>query len=254
MSDTKQDDPMRWLPAKTHDAIRTVKDALERTLGPALEALVLVGAAANPARGDRAQHPELVAVVTADYLAKMGPLAEALAGPMKAGVRVRLVTREELERGADVFTLETAEWKARHRLLHGADPFANVTWKPEDLRRSLELDLRGLSRRIRNRVLAGLAGGPALDDPRGAIRDGLDRLLVAAHHLLVLTGTEPPVDERALLDALAKKVSVDGTALSGVLVAIREAKHPPAALDSLSGLLSVVDHAARWVDAWEVPS
>jgi hypothetical protein len=71
---------------------------------------------------------------------------------------------------------------------------------------------------------------------------------------LVLTGTEPPVDERALLDALAKKVSVDGAALSGVLVAIREAKHQPPALDSLSSLLSVVDHAARWVDAWEVAS
>jgi hypothetical protein len=252
MTDQNEDDPMRWLPAKALSSIDAARAALERCLGDTLESVFIVGAALNPARGDRGQAPELIAIVRADYLSKMATLAEALSGPMKSGVRVRLVTSEELERAADVFALEMAEWKARHRLLHGSDVLAKVTVNPEHLRHSLELELRGLSRRIRNRVLAGIAAGPTRDDPARAVRDGVDRLLVAAHHLLVLADGSAPAEEPALVAALASKLAVDGERFAAVRAAVREGKRPPAPLDALAAVMELSDAASRWIDRWEV--
>jgi hypothetical protein len=252
MGDERSDDPARWLPAKSLAAIEAAKTALERGLGDALSSVVIVGAALNPTRGDRAQAPELLAIVKGAYLARLGALAEALSAPMRAGVRVRLLTTEELSRAADVFALEFSEWKARHRVLLGSDPFAETQVTREHLRHSIELELRGLSRRIRNRVLAGLAAGPSRDDPSQAIRDGVDRLLVAAHHLMVLTGDGALADDAALLAALEKRCAVETKAFAAALGSIRAAKSPIAPLDALSTLLSVTDALAQWVDRYEV--
>jgi hypothetical protein len=254
MSDKTEraNDPMRWLPAKSLAAIDAAKSAIERALGEKCVAVVLIGAALNPTRGDRAQSPELLAVVKRDYLAKMPALAEALAPSMRAGVRVRVVTDEEVERAADVFALEFSEWKARHRVLSGADPFAKINVTPENLRHAIELELRSLSRRVRNRVLAGIAAGPSRDDPSQAIRDGVDRLMVTLHHLLVLADKSALSNEDAMLDAIEKRCAVDANPLRAVLASVRAAKSPPAPIEALGALLSVTDGVAQWVDRWEV--
>lgn len=254
MSDEKDqsNDPTRWLPAKSLAAIDAAKSAIERALGDRCVAVVLIGAALNPTRGDRAQSPELLVVAKRDYLGRMSALAEALAPSMRGGVRVRVLTEEEVERAADVFALEFAEWKARHRVLAGADPFAKTEVTPANLRHAIELELRSLSRRVRNRVLAGIAAGPSRDDPAQAIRDGVDRLMVAVHHLLVLADKSDLRDESAMLEAVEKRCSVDTKALRGALASIRSAKSPPSPIDALSALLAVSDGVAQWVDRWEV--
>ncbi|MBL8681505.1 MAG: hypothetical protein JNK05_20230 [Myxococcales bacterium] len=252
--ESKEHDPLQWLPGKTLAAIEKAKSALERVLGDELESAFVVGSALNPARGDRASAPEIIAIVAPGFLRKMRALAEALSEPMRSGVRVRIVTHDELARSADVFALEIAEWKARHRVISGRDVLAKIDVQPAHLRHALELELRGLSRRIRNRVLAGVAAGPTRDDPARAVRDGLDRLLVAAHHVLVLAKKQAPSDEALLVDALGALVGVDAAPLRAMTKAIREAKQPPAPLDALETLSAAVDKAAAWVDAWEASS
>jgi hypothetical protein len=248
----RADDPLRWLPATSLATIDAAKRAIERALGDTCVSIAVIGAALNPARGDRAQSPELLAVVKRDYFTKMPALAEALAPSMRAGVRVRVLTEEELERAADVFALEFAEWKARHRVLSGIDPFANSDVTPEHLRHAIELELRSLSRRVRNRVLAGIAVGPRRDDPSRAIRDGVDRLMVAIHHLLVLTEQRAVGEESAMLDAIERRCSVDVGPLRGVLASVRAANNPPKPMEALGALLSVSDAIAQWIDRWEV--
>lgn len=250
MSESNED-PTQWLPARALAAIETARAAIERALGGQLVALAIVGAALNPSRGDRGQAPELLAVVSGDYFAKMGALSEALAPSMRAGVRVRLLTSDEIERAADVFALEFSEWKSRHRVLVGADPFAALVVKPEHLRHSIELELRGLSRRIRNRVLAGIAAGPSRDDPSQAIRDGVDRLMVIAHHALALDGGESVNEEPAMLKALHARCAVETEPLRAVLAAARSGKAIGAPIDALRALVTVSDALAQWVDRWE---
>lgn len=242
-----------WLPPRAARHIEQAVTALASALGPDLEAAALVGAAMNPARADRGQAPEVLAITTDGALRDLAPLARALHDPMKAGVRVRVLTRRELQRSCDVFALEIAEWKARHALLHGVEPFAGCESSRADLRRAIETELRGLSRRIRNRVLTALATDATRDDPRAALLAGVDRLVVSAWHALRLAGEAPPAEEPAILRALAARV--DAAAAADALVPHLDALRRGAKVDTLAALyalLALVDRAIDHVDSLAV--
>lgn len=239
-----------WLPAMTRRLIEHTVTALTTALAADLEAAALVGAAMNPARADRGRSPEIIALAASPRLVDIAPIARSLHDVMRAGARVRLLSRRELERSCDVFTLEIAEWRARHHPLHGADVFATLTWSPADMRRSLETELRGLSRRIRNRVLAGLATDGERDDPRQAVADGIDRLLIAAHHALELFGEAPPPEEPALLQALGMRAGADVEPLQKHLIIVRAGDTRLDTIPALAALLTVIEPAIEMVDAW----
>lgn len=166
-----------WLDEKTNVLLARAVESLEKSLGKGLEAAVLIGAAMNPTRGDRARAPEILVVATEASIRDLTALATGLGPVMRDGVRLRVITPRDLARSLDVFALEIAEWKARHHVLAGTDPFEKLELAPKDLRHGIEMELRGLTRRIRNRVLTGLA--TKRDDPREALVAGYDRLPVA---------------------------------------------------------------------------
>jgi hypothetical protein len=240
-----------WLPKPAASLIEATASALERALGKELEALFLVGAAMTPARQDRSRAPELVAIVAPRALDRLGALADALRPAMREGARVRVLSSRELERSCDVFTLEIADWRARHLLLRGKDPFGALAWTRADLRRSLETEVRGLSRRLRNRVLTGLATDGQRDDAARAIVDGLERLVTIAHHALDLLGDAPPSEEDALLRAIALRADANVEPL----LALRKRARAGEKLDplpALATLLVVIDAVAELVDRLEI--
>jgi hypothetical protein len=239
-----------WLPSTTRRLIERTVAALKTTLGADLEAAALVGAAMNPARADRGRAPEIIALAAAPRLVDLGSIARGLHDVMRAGARVRLLSRRELARSCNVFTLEIAEWKARHHPLYGEDVFGTLTWSPADMRRSLETELRGLSRRARNRVLAGVATDGERDDPRRAVADGIDRLLIAAHHALELFGEGPPPEEPALLWALAARAGADVEPLQKHLSILRAGNERLDPIPALGALLAVIEPAIAMIDAW----
>jgi hypothetical protein len=241
-----------WLPPPTRGLIERTVQALEKTLGPQLESALLIGAAMNPARHDRVRAPEILAIVADAAARDLLPLCRGLSGVMRRGARVRVLTRRELVRSCDVFALEIADWKARHRTLSGADPLQDLAICRADLRRSIEQELRGLSRRIRNRVLAGLATRERRDDPHQAVLDGIDRLEVAAFHALQLLHETPPAEEAALLRRLAQRADADAEPLLQWIARIRqgEADFDPA--QALQALLAVVGPAAELIDGLKI--
>jgi hypothetical protein len=237
-----------WLPSKTNDQLRAVASALEGALGERLACAALVGVAMNPARQDRARAPEVIAVVDGEI--DVPALAGKLREPMKRGVRVRVITTHELDRSRDVFGLEIAEWKARHQLLAGRDVFETLEIAPADLRRGVEVELRGLSRRIRNRVLTGIATDR--DDPSDAVLAGFDRLLVASFHALVLLKETPPREEPAILTAIGARAKADPAPLFGHLTTLRRGEGKLDALGALAALLAFTAEVTELVDAMNV--
>jgi hypothetical protein len=236
-----------WLPPRAARLIAQTVVALAEALGPRLEAAILVGAAMNPARQDRARAPEILAIAAPEALEDLTLLSLRLREFMLQGVRVRALTHDELAGSCDVFALEVADWKDRHRLLHGRDPLPALSVSPAHLRHALETELRGLSRRIRNRVLAGLATDQRRDDPALALGDGVDRLTVVAHHALLLAGEAPPREEAALLSRLAACAGADAGPLLEHLARLRSGDHlEPAA--ALHALLQVVQPATAYID------
>ncbi|GEM_PF-2316663 len=187
---------LEWLPA----AIRTLVENATRStldaLGEQLRAICLVGAAAGPNRNYRGGAELLV---IADDLSReaLESLALALAPTFRGGLQVRVLTQIELLGSVDVQALEIAEWQARNVVLAGEDPFAALTISPVDLRHELERALRGLSHRLRNRVLWCLATDQRHLDT--VLREGLDRLTTIGYHTLALRGQPLPLDEARAL-------------------------------------------------------
>lgn len=240
-----------WLPKPTNELIARTVSALEAALGSNLCSAVLVGNAMNPARADRARGPEILAIVVPPLA--LTKLAERLHDPMTEGARVRVLTEDELVRSADVFALELAEWKARHRLLAGRDVLKDLTPTRAHLRHGIETELRGLTRRMRNRVLTGLATDSRRDDPFDGVVAGYDRLLVSAYHTLALLGDEPPQNEHGIVRAIATETGAEAAPFLEKLDALRHGGRfqPVAALEVL---LTFAEPLIELVDSMELPA
>jgi hypothetical protein len=241
-----------WLSETTNDLLSRTVAALESSLGKGLEAAVLIGTSMNPTRGDRGRAPEIVVVASEASIKDLSRLAEGLGGVMREGARLRLLTPRDLERSRDVFALEIAEWKARHRVLVGRDPLEGLALEPKDLRHGIETELRGLTRRMRNRVLTGIT--TKRDDPREAVVAGYDRLLVASYHLLRLADREPPPEEPAILRAVGELAKADATPLLGHLASVRQGAGKIEPLAALSALLTFTEAVTEHVDAMSAAS
>lgn len=242
--------PPEHLPESTRGLLRAAVDTIGRVLSKNLRAVALVGPAARPERPDRARAPELVVVVGDLDVSEVDQLGRALRPLTKQGLRVRLLTAEELSTSTDVFTLEAAEWRAHHHLLFGEDPFATLTWTQDDLRRSLETNARALRRRLRNRVLGGLARDPKGDEVSRAVVDAVDALSIVIEQALLLGGRAAAGTEAARLTAFAELVHADLSGLEAITGQVRRGEHLDvlAALGTLDAALLA---AVNWIDGWE---
>ncbi len=253
MAGQTNEDEMRdlgWLPARTRRSIGEAVDAVARALADDFLAAALVGAAASPARADRARGPQVLVIARSLPMSRLAALAERGRATMRAGVRLRALTAEELRQSCDVFALEIAEWRDRHVLLRGDDPFAACVIERADMIRSLEAAARGLVRRLRNRVLADLGTQGKRDDAAQAVGDALERSLVIAHHFLALNG-EPPADEVELLRALSAEAGADESAILAAYQEQRRAGRVMKPLDHVAGLLPWLEAVAARVDRAE---
>jgi len=238
------------LPAASNTLVADAVRALEGALGMELVTAALVGAAMNPSRADRARAPEILAVVSHGDRIHLVELARALTPVMQRGARIRVVTKREIERSLDVFALEIADWKARHRVLSGADMLGELVVAPKDLRHAIEMELRGVVRRLRNRLLAGLA--THRDDPTEAILAGYDRVIVSAFHALTLAGEEAPAGEPAVLERIGAIVKADVADFTATLAAIRRAETRVDPIKAFEALLGFTEKLVEWVDQIEV--
>lgn len=243
-------EPVPWLPAAANALVADAVSALEGALGMELVSASLVGAAMNPSRADRARAPEILVVVAHGDRIHLPELSRSLAPVMSRNARIRVITKRELERSLDVFALEIADWKARHRVLSGVDLLGEVEIARKDLRHAIETELRGLVRRLRNRLLAGLAAHR--DDPTDAILAGYDRVIVSAFHALTLAREEAPASETAVLERIGAIAGVRADDFSATLSTIRRAEARVDPVKAFDVLLGFTEKLIEWVDHVEV--
>ena len=224
-------------------------DALERVFADAFVGAALVGASADPSRGDRVRAPEVLGVVERVNTADLASLGDALRRPMSRGLRLRVLTRNELVTSADAFALEMAEFRDRHVHLRGDDVLAAIEVEGAHLRLDLERRLRGLVRRLRNRALQRLGHGHP-ESVHDVVTQTFHATVIVAHHALALAPSacaEPPSARRDLLAALCEVAGVPSGALLGLVDEIDAGKDWDA-LSGLDVLLPVLEAAASWAD------
>jgi hypothetical protein len=130
------------------------------------------------------------------------------------------MTRDEIVRSTDVFTIEFIDLQQHHRVLFGEDVFQGLSI-PADLHRvQVEYELREKLALLRQHLL--LACG---DDRRlwELLLRSVSSFSTLFRHALMVLGHEAPVSKREAVEALARQLGFDA---SGFLQAldIREGK------------------------------
>ena len=222
---------------KINEFVKRVREAA----GPNLESVILFGSAVS---GDF--HPgmsdlNMFCVLRDSSFAAL----QALAPVAKWWDRQKqppplCMTRRELERSTDVFTIELLDMQQHHRVLFGEDVVQGLRISMHVHRVQVEYELREKLILLRQQVL--LASG---NDSRlwELLQRSVASFATLFRHALIALGDEAPAGRRQALQALSTKMGFD---LSPVyqLLDVREHKTDPKKIQ-------VSDLAARYLAAIE---
>jgi len=185
--------------AGLEDRLEHFAKAVSDAAAENLVALVLYGSAAAGQHTSRSD-VNLLLILRDARAAALRPLGPAFRDWVRAGDPPPLVFSEAGWRNAaDVFPIEIEDIRARHRVLRGANPVADLTTTREDLRHQLEREARGLLIQLRASYAAADADARTLT---AVVLDSFGPVLALFRALLRLRGLDVP-DSRAELVAAA---------------------------------------------------
>ncbi|MGK5004407.1 hypothetical protein [Janthinobacterium sp. LB2P70] len=169
--------------------------------------------------------------------------ADALRGPLRLAhaaidLQVMFLLESELTQAADAFAVKFADIIARHRVLHGVDPFASLHTSRDAVLRRLRQVLLNQQLRMRERyMLLSLTE----EQLAGAIADAAGPLRSAAASLAQLEGKSAQSGKQAL-EAFVDQLGDPAlhTALHTMSAARETARLAPGqALPAFTGLMTI---------------
>jgi len=157
------------------------------------------------------------------------------------------MTRDEIERSADVFTIEFLDMQQHHRVLFGEDVLQGLAVPLNLHRLQVEYELREKLALLRQHLL--LAAG---NDARmwELLVRSVSSFATLFRHALMVLGYEAPVGKRAAVQALSKQIGFDASAFMQVFD-VRERKTKPKnfdAADVVSRYLLALERVTSAVD------
>jgi hypothetical protein len=195
--------------------------------GPNLEAILLFGSAVS---GDF--HPglsdiNLFCVLRDSSFRNLQTLAPAAKWWERQKQPPPLcMTKQELERSTDVFTIELLDMVQHHRVLFGEDVLQGLHISTHLHRIQVEYELREKLVLLRQHVLL------AADDSRlwEVLLHSVPSFATLFRHVLIVLGGDPPSGRRESVHRLSKQVQFDASAMEQVLD-VRERKADRKKLD-----------------------
>ena len=130
------------------------------------------------------------------------------------------MTRDEIVRSTDVFTIELIDMQQHHRVLFGEDIFKGLSIPANLHRVQVEYELREKLALLRQHMLLSLDNDSRLWD---LLLQSVSSFATLFRHALIVLGHDAPVGKREAVQALAKQIGFDA---SGILHAldVRERK------------------------------
>jgi hypothetical protein len=230
--------------ASSEDKNKKIDEFVQRVreaAGPNLESIILFGSAVA---GDF--HPGLsnlnVLCILRD--SSFAPL-KALAPVAKWWDREKqppplCMTRQELERSTDVFTIELLDMQQHHRVLFGEDVIQGLRISMHVHRVQVEYELREKMILLRQQVLLASGNDSRLWD---LLLHSVPSFGTLFRHALIALGEPSQSSRREAVDALSKRVGFD---LSVIHQALDVREHKAEAKK-----INVNDFAARYLAAVE---
>lgn len=134
------------------------------------------------------------------------------------------MTRDELERSADVFTVELLDMQRHHRVLYGEDVLKNISIPANLHRVQVEYELREKLSLLRQHLLLAAGKDSRLWD---LLLRSVSSFATLFRHALIVLNPDPnydaPVSKREAVQDLAKKIGFEPSAILQVLD-VREGK------------------------------
>lgn len=186
-----------------------------------LKAVILYGSAATDEF--HAKHSDLNVLCVVDQ-ADAAHLA-ALHGPVdwwiRRGQRTPFVfTREELQRSADIFTIELLDMKSRHRILFGENVLAELSVPLQHHALQVERELRTNWLRLREAILASPKRPKVYLE---LMTSSFSSFVALFRHALISLGEAPAESRRDAIDRIAQFAAADPAGFHTVL-GVREGK------------------------------
>jgi hypothetical protein len=221
---------------------------LREAAGANLESVILFGSAVA---GDF--HPEfsnvnLFCVIRDSSFAALQALAPAVKWWDKQKQPPPLfMTRDEIARSTDVFTIELIDMQQHHRVLFGDDVIQGLSIPANLHRIQVEYELREKLALLRQHLLLASGNNSRLWE---LLLRSVSSFATLFRHALIVLGHDAPVGKREAVNALSKQIGFDASGFLQVLD-VREKKLDCKKLDVagvFSRYLAAVKHTASAVD------
>jgi hypothetical protein len=157
------------------------------------------------------------------------------------------MTRDEIARSVDVFTIELIDMQQHHRVLFGEDAIQGLSIPANLHRVQVEYELREKLALLRQHLLLASGNDSRLWD---LLLRSVSSFATLFRHALIVLGHEAPVGKREAVQALSKKIGFDTSGILQVLD-VREKKVERKGLnvaDVFSRYLAAVGQVAAAVD------
>ncbi len=214
---------------------------LRAAAGANLESVILFGSAAA---GDF--HPEfsnvnLFCVIRDSSFVALQALAPAVKWwDSQKQPPPLFMTRDEIERSADVFTIELLDMREHHRVLFGEDVVKSLSIPANLHRVQVEYELREKLALLRQHLLLASGNNSRLWE---LLLRSISSFATLFRHALIVLGHDAPVSRRETVHALSKKIGFDASGILQVLD-VRERKSDRKQFD-------VADVFSRYLSALE---
>lgn len=165
------------------------------------------------------------------------------------------MTRDEIERSADVFSIELLDMQQRHKVVFGEDVLQGLNIPLSLHRVQVEYELREKLMLLRRHLLLATGKDSRLWD---LLTQSVSSFVTLFRHALMVMGEEAPTGKRDAVQTLANKVGFDASGFLQVLN-VRENKIKPGTLDAedvfsryLAAVEKVTDAVDRMLDSGDI--
>jgi hypothetical protein len=187
----------------------------QQAAGPNLQSVILYGSAASGEFQSESSHLNLLCLLRETSFAHLSAIAPVAGWWRRQKNPAPLVlTREELERSADVFAIEVLDMQRNHRVLFG-DEVLNGLHVPMHLHRAqVEYELREKLILLRQRLLEAVGSERRLWE---LLLSSLPAFATLFRHALIALGQASPQSRREAIQTLAARLQFDPSALLQLL-------------------------------------
>lgn len=157
------------------------------------------------------------------------------------------MTRDEITRLVDVFTIELLDMQQHHRVLFGEDIFKSLSIPMNLHRVQVEYELREKLALLRQHLLLASGNNSRLWE---LLLRSVSSFATLFRHALIVLGHDAPVSKREAVQALSKQIGFDASGILQVLD-VREHKSDRKQFDVndvFSRYLAALEHVTAAVD------